>query len=184
MGTRIAVEFYGGKNSFLTDPKLFSPKQLDEGSRLLLESVTDSKAKTVLDLGCGYGAMGIIYAKLRPESFVTLLDNDPRALELARENSILNQIKNVRIFKANITYATLPWKFDLILSNPPWSKSKSVIPKLLEFTHEHLAVGGKLYLVVNKTFRLDPSMEKIFGKVTTVSDCTPYKALGCTWAKS
>ncbi|MBI4099839.1 class I SAM-dependent methyltransferase [Candidatus Microgenomates bacterium] len=175
MSSKILVEFGNQKFSFLTEPGVFSPNQLDLGSRVLLENLPEGK--NVLDLGCGYGAMGIIYAKLHPERFVTLLDNNLRAFELTKKNVLLNEVRNVKPFKADVTYSTLPWEFDLIFSNPPWAKSKSVLPKLFQFANNHLAVGGRFYVVVNKTFPTEDALREIFGKVVVVVEQSPYKVL-------
>lgn len=177
MRSKILVQFSEKEFTFFTEKEVFSPNQLDLGSRALLESIIDCQAKQVLDLGCGYGAMGIIYAHFNPESFVTLLDNDPRALELTKKNGPLNGVKNIKPFKADVTYATLPWQFDLILSNPPWAQNRSVIPKLLEFAYNHLVPGGKFAVVINRTFQLEKPLQKIFGNVTTLLDRPPYKVL-------
>lgn len=176
----IDVDFAGEKFSFLTEKGVFSPGQLDLGSRILLETVVDYEAKNVLDLGCGYGVIGIIFAKFHPESFVTLLDNDPMVLALARENAASNAVTNVRLFKADVTFQTVPQIFDLILCNPPWTKNRSVIPKLVKFAFDHLSDNGKFCLVINKTFRTEDFLAGTFGNFEIIADRPPYKILQAT----
>lgn len=170
---------YGGQDfSFVTQSALFSPRGLDGGSKLLLESSQISSwAKTILDLGCGWGAMGIILAKLYPDKFVYLVDNDPVAIEFSKKNLELNGVKNAKVIKADVTYSSLPFRFDVVLSNPPWSKNVLVIPYLIRFVFDHLNPGGKFYLAVNRKYRTEISMEKFFGNVRTVKEVPPYKIL-------
>lgn len=167
---------FGGKGFlFRTEKGVFSPNQLDLGSRVLLENAPE--AKYVLDLGCGYGAIGIIYANLHPESYVTLIDNDPSAIELAKENAKSNNVTNVKILKADVTYSTLPQEFDLVLSNPPWTKNRSVVPALINFAYQHLKDGGKFCLVINQSFRTEDLLLGTFGNEKQVASRPPYKIL-------
>lgn len=165
------INFAGQDFIFETNPKLFSPNQLDAGSRLLLENIKDIKpGSKILDIGCGWGAMGIILAKLYPQAQVTLLDNDPLAIELTKTNIALNQIANAKTFKADVTRQTLSAQFDLVIANPPWNRKHSVMPKLISFALNHLEPSGKFYMVVNQTFKIDPVMKE-------VANQSPYKIL-------
>ena len=164
--------------NFETHPRLFSPNQLDSGSKLLLDNITLSeKSKNIMDLGCGWGAVGIILAKLHPDKFFYLVDNDPLAIEIAKKNIVLNGIKNAKVFKADVTYSTLPFKVDVVVSNPPWDKNQSVIPALVKFSYDHLNPPGDLFVVINQSFRTEDQMEKIFGQVEKIAETLPYKIL-------
>lgn len=164
--------------SFETADTLFSPNQFDSGSRLLLDSVTIStSAKTILDIGCGWGGMGIVLAKMHPNKFVFLVDNDPTAIEISKQNIMSNNISNAKVFKADVTYSTLPQKFDIALANPPWTKNVSVNPALVKFAYDNLNPNGIFAVVINKTFRMQDEMEKIFGNVDVISEHSSYKIL-------
>lgn len=179
--TTIDINFSNENFIFKTGPKVFSPDQLDEGSRLLLETVTTKKTPpTVIDIGCGYGVMGIILAKLSPASKILMIDNDPYAISLARENSILNHTPNAQVFKADVTYHTLNRQFDLAVSNPPWSKNISVIPSLIKFAFAHLKISSKFFIVVNQTFRTEHNIESFFGNVAVAAIRKPYKVIQAT----
>ncbi len=174
----IKVRCGGQEFQFATESSLFSPNQLDQGSRILLDSIRPAEnIRTLLDLGCGWGAMGIILAKLYPDKFVYLLDNDPKALACTEKNLKLNLIKNAKVLKGDVTYSAFPQKFDLIITNPPWTKNISVIPFLVKFARHHLNENGAFYAVINSTYRLEDQMEKYFGNVSTVSEKLPYKVL-------
>ncbi len=163
---------------FETESSLFSPNQLDSGSRLLLDSIAiPENAKSILDIGCGYGAIGIILAKLHPDKFVFLIDNDPIAFATAKKNVELNGLKNAKIFKSDVTYSTLPQKFDVALSNPPWSKNVSVNPALVKFAFENLNTNGIFASVINKSFCLQDEMEKVFGNVKMLCEESLFKIL-------
>ncbi len=168
--------FEGQKFIFETDRRVFSPQQFDLGSRRLLENLKD-EAKFVMDLGCGYGALGIIYAKTHPDSEVMLVDVDPIAIELAKKNIELNGIKNARAFKADVKYATMQQTFDLVLANPPWTKNKSVTPQLIKFAHQQLNLNGKLWVVINHSFRTEDLMMGMIGNVENIATLPPYKIL-------
>jgi len=128
-------------------------------------------------VGCGYGAMGIIFGKSHPNCQVTMIDNDRVALKLAKENVVLNEVNNLKIYKIDITRQTLNRKFDLAISNPPWTKNHSVIPKLITFAFDHLNPGGKLYLVINQAFKTEVVLKEIFQNSEVVFSDGPYKVL-------
>ena len=178
---QIKTNFLGQDFVFNTGQKLFSPNQIDPGSLLLLETVSKTNlSRSVMDLGCGWGAMGIILAKLFPKINVMLLDNDPLAILFAKENIALNKIANVQVFKADVIRTNPDKKFDFIITNPPWAKSTSVIPALINFAHQHLKTGGKFYMVINETFKTDGVVKNIFGNVSMPSFRSPYKILLAT----
>lgn len=178
MSGQISVRYGDQDFVFETESSLFSPNQLDSGSRLLLNSIAiPESAKSILDIGCGYGAIGIILAKLHPDKFVFLIDNDPIAFETAKKNVELNGLKNAKVFKADVTYSTLPQKFGVALSNPPWSKNVSVNPALVKFAYDNLKPDGIFAAVINKSFRLQDEMEKTFGNVKVLSEESLFKIL-------
>ncbi|NLS44773.1 MAG: class I SAM-dependent methyltransferase [Firmicutes bacterium] len=146
----ITVDIRGFSFRFLTDKGVFSRGKLDRGTRLLIKTMDLGDARMILDLGCGYGPIGIVAAKLSPESQVSMIDINSRAWELAKENIRLNQITNAKVILGNGFEPVQGSVFDLILSNPPIRSGKSVVFSLIQEAREFLTPGGHL-LVVART---------------------------------
>jgi 16S rRNA (guanine1207-N2)-methyltransferase len=135
---------------FLTDHGVFSKGTIDYGTRVLIENceVLPSQKK-FLDLGCGYGPVGISLAKEFSHIEVDMVDVNLRALELAKKNANLNKLTNVNIFMSNI-YQNIRSTYDCILTNPPIRAGKSVVFEMLEKSYEYLNDDGVLYVVIQK----------------------------------
>ena len=143
---------YSYKNyefNFLSDNGVFSKNHLDYGSRLLLETFLSCtfESKSVLDLGCGYGLIGIVIAKVLSTN-VTLADVNKRALHLAKRNSDENKV-SCNIIESNI-YENIKEKYDVIITNPPIKAGKKVVLDFLINAKEHLNTGGLLWYVMRK----------------------------------
>lgn len=133
--------------SFITDNDVFSKKGLDFGTRTLLESIPKNYLEgTVLDLGCGYGPIGIYLASYGMH--VDMLDINSRALDLARKNAKLNKV-DVNVFTSNI-YENVHQKYDYIISNPPIRVGKKVLYEMLFDAKNYLNKDGHLIFVVHK----------------------------------
>ncbi|NLM78124.1 MAG: class I SAM-dependent methyltransferase [Ruminococcaceae bacterium] len=148
----ITVALAGQTFSFTTDRAVFSRQRLDYGSSLLIETVLrDHPAKTgrLLDLGCGYGAVGIIMKRLRPALSVVLCDINERALALARRNALDNQARYIDIIHSD-GLAAVSGCFDLILTNPPVRAGKKTVYRFFNESADRLLPGGALYLVLRK----------------------------------
>lgn len=132
--------------SFWTDNGVFSKKGLDFGTRTLLENLTDIKGR-VLDIGCGYGPIGIYIAK-KYDVTVDMTDVNRRSLALASENAKLNEV-TVNAFYSDL-YDNIHGKYDFIVTNPPIRVGKKILYQLLFEAKDHLNENGQLWLVVNK----------------------------------
>ncbi len=132
--------------SFYTDNGVFSKKGLDFGTRTLLENLLEIKGN-VLDIGCGYGPIGIYIAKKYKVS-VDMIDINKRSLELASKNADLNNVI-VNIFESNL-YSNINKKYDYIITNPPIRVGKKILYQLLFEAKKNLNKNGELWLVVNK----------------------------------
>ena len=142
------AEIGGNLYTFKTDNNVFSKRGLDFGTRSLLENIDISVMHgDVLDIGCGYGPIGI-YIASKTNSLVDMTDINERALSLARINAKLNNV-NVNIFSSNI-YTNITKKYDYIITNPPIRVGKKILYEILTKAKEHLKENGELIFVINK----------------------------------
>ena len=135
---------------FYSDNGVFSKDKLDFGSSLLLSTLFKHKEcgeLKVLDVGCGYGYMGISIAKILKYD-VTMCDVNKRALHLAEKNCESNQV-TAKVLESNI-YSNITDIYDLIITNPPIRAGKDVVYGILDEAREHLKVGGELWFVIRK----------------------------------
>lgn len=131
----------------MTDAGVFARGKLDRGTRLLIEAVDVPEGSAVLDLGCGYGPIGIVAAVLCPTCRVYMTDVNERACGLARRNALLNGASNAEVRCGAGFQPVTGMKFDLVLSNPPIRTGKQVLFGIIEEAVKHLKPGGKLVLV-------------------------------------
>ena len=135
--------------TFYTDSGVFSRKEIDFGTRILIESLPlDRFNGKTLDMGCGYGPIGIFIAD-NTTAEVHMVDINLKALDLVRQNVELNKIKNVKIYESNI-YQNVTEKFDFIISNPPIRAGKEVVYKIIFEAKNYLNNDGELWLVIRK----------------------------------
>jgi 16S rRNA G1207 methylase RsmC len=157
---------------FETNSGVFSHKRVDSGTRLLVESMTLPEKGRILDLGCGYGVVGIVAARLNPALEVWMTDVNSRAVSLADSNTKRNGVKaTVRL--GNLYEPVSGLKFDLIVTNPPISAGiDAAVMPMIEGAPVHLVGGGIFQLVVqsNKGGRtLSGIIEKVFGNIEVTS---------------
>ena len=143
-----AFPYRGHGLSFMTDAGVFSKGELDAGSRLLLDALPTLQGD-VLDIGCGWGAIGIAVAKANKQARVTMLDVNRRALGLCQENCLRNGV-TAEILESDGMAAVLGRKFDAIITNPPIRAGKQVIYKMFADAAASLNAEGALYLVIRK----------------------------------
>ena len=153
-----------------TQPGVFAHRELDEGTRLLIEAMRVSPTARVLDWGCGYGAIGIVAAKLATRGHVTLVDVDIRATRLAQRNLELNGIENADVVLGDGVHDLPPkTRFDVILSNPPTHSGREVLDDLVASAYKALRPRGRLYLVINRLLSLRRQVESVFGNSETAA---------------
>jgi len=146
--TRTIVYRQGGREfTFRTAAGVFSRSGVDAGSRLLLEAIDLGGAERILDLGCGYGVLGIVAAARAPQARVVLVDINPRAVALAEENIARNAVPNVEARCGDGCAPVAGERFDVILYNPPIRAGRQVVLRLLREARACLTPGGRLYLV-------------------------------------
>lgn len=159
----LRVELLGEKMTFLTDAGVFSKKMIDFGSQLLLKCLEVNQGETVLDVGCGYGPLGLSLAKAYGVQ-ATMVDINNRALDLARQNAERNKVE-ATIFQSNI-YEQVEGNFDHVISNPPIRAGKQVVHEIIEKSKDFLEIGGDLTIVIQKKQGAPSAkskMEDVFG---------------------
>lgn len=165
----------------ITDSGVFSKGKIDYGSDVMIKSLPKLSGH-ILDLGCGYGVIGISLAKLNPHSQVDLVDINERAVELTKRNIALNNIKNALVYQSD-GFTNVKSKYNYIISNPPIRAGKKVIYTLFEQSFEFLLPGGSIYLVIQKK-QGAPSAENklnsIFGNCQIVNRKGGYWILKST----
>ncbi len=172
----------GHKFSFFTDNGVFSKDGLDFGSRLLLESIPlEEVGANVLDMGCGYGVLGIIVNKLTSKS-VDMVDVNLRALHLAKRNLDENKCSNCRVFESNC-YHNIFTKYNTIITNPPIRAGKKIVYDIVMNAKEYLNEPGTLFLVIRKeqgAKSLIFDLEKIYN-VSILEKKKGFFVLKCTF---
>ncbi len=132
-----------------TDNGIFSKEHFDYGSKLLVQNfIKEPRKGKVLDLGCGYGIIGIILSDNK-DFQIDMVDINQRAIDLTKENIKLNNITNANCFESNI-YENIKAKYDYIITNPPIRTGKETIKKFLFGGKEHLKQEGELWFVMRK----------------------------------
>jgi len=176
---RFQAQLAGRSLRFESTWGLFSPREIDEGTRLLLHEI-DGEVGTdadCLDLGCGYGPIGLTLAVLAPHGHTLLVDKDFVAVDLANRNAALNGLGNARAQLSNGFDQIDPaLRFDLIASNVPAKVGKELLALLLHDARTRLKPGGRLYLVSINGLRqfLKRNLSEVFGNYDKLKQGAHY----------
>ncbi len=165
---------------FLTASGVFSRTRIDAGTRLLVESMVLPEKGLVLDLGCGYGPVGIAAAAFNPSLQVVMTDVNERAVWLARENARRNGVENVKVRQGFLYEPVEDMKFEVVLSNPPITAGMKTVQPLIMQAPQHLAKEGTLQIVVRSKVsgkRLTKIMTETFGNVDVLARKSGYRVL-------
>jgi len=144
---KIALKALGNELTFVTDAGVFSRDGLDKGTALLLNALPELRGR-VLDLGCGWGAVGVALKAKYPELDVVMTDINARAADLARRNLAANGVRATVV--RGDGFESVEGKFDAIVANPPIRAGKAVIYGLFDQSRDFLNPGGALYIVIRK----------------------------------
>ncbi|HEY3378867.1 MAG TPA: class I SAM-dependent methyltransferase [Armatimonadota bacterium] len=163
---------------FWTDHGVFSRGHTDNGTEELLIAMDVAGAQRILDLGCGYGVIGIVAAKLAPQATVLMTDPNERAVALARQNLASNGVDNAEVRVGEGFAPVADEQFDVILTNPPIRAGNTIIFALIAEAATHLQPHGRLYLVARtkqgaKTFAKE--MAKYFTQVEQVGQGSGFR---------
>ncbi|MDQ0891495.1 16S rRNA (guanine1207-N2)-methyltransferase [Paenibacillus sp. V4I9] len=173
----------GKTYTFLTDAGVFSKKGVDYGSKHLIETMQLREDAKVLDVGCGYGPIGLSAAVMCPKGHVTMVDINERAIELSIDNAKRNGITNVTILQSDLLEQVKEQRFDAVLTNPPIRAGKEVVHRIFTETYDCLVDGGSIWVVIQKKQGAPSAMKKLeslYNEVTEVSKDKGYKILKAT----
>ncbi|WP_366030122.1 methyltransferase [uncultured Brachyspira sp.] len=152
-----------------TNDKLFSPRNADMGTLSMLEEIDFTSESKVLDLGCGYGIVGIYASKIIGDNNVVMCDIDDNAVNTARNNAVLNDEANIEVLKSdglkNIYYND----FSIILSNPPYHADFSVPKHFIEAGFYKLILNGRFVMVTKRLDWYKNKLTSIFGGVKIIN---------------
>jgi 16S rRNA (guanine1207-N2)-methyltransferase len=174
--------FNGRKFHFKTSSGVFSKKFVDFGSILLIKTFLEDYKKSeskILDVGCGYGPIGIIIASFFKGAKVDMVDINERAIEFAGINATDNNVSNVHIFISDI-YESVSESYDAIVTNPPIRAGKKTVFAFFEGALKRLAPGGNFYCVIQKKQGAESAFKKLnelFGNCEMIARKSGYQIL-------
>jgi len=176
----VEAELRGRTLKFQTDAGVFSKSGIDYGSELLIESMRLPTDARVLDMGCGYGPIGLSAALLATDGIVTMADVNERALQLAADNAKLNHVMNVRMVQSDLFAGLIDEVFTHILTNPPIRAGKQVVHRLFDEAYDHLEDNGELWIVIQKKQGAASAFSKLeerFKKVDEIEKSKGYRII-------
>jgi 16S rRNA G1207 methylase RsmC len=161
---------------FRTTWGLFSPRRIDDGTRMLLDRIEVRPSDDCLDLGCGYGPIGLTLARKAPQGITTLVDTNFLAVEYSRRNAELNGITNVECVTSNGLAQIRDRRFDLVASNLPAKVGREMLYTYLLDAHEQMNPGGRIYVVTITGLRrfIEKGFKEVFGNYDKVKQGREY----------
>ncbi|MCD6139808.1 MAG: class I SAM-dependent methyltransferase [Thermococcus sp.] len=172
----IEVVIRGERFIFITSSGVFSFGKLDIGTNLLIENMVLEKNWRVLDLGCGYGAIGIVASRF--VNYVVMIDINKRAVSIAKKNLKINNVKNAEVRWGHLYEPVKGERFHSIITNPPVHAGKDVLREIVINAPLHLYDGGLLQIVIrtNQGAKYIKSlMERNFKEVIEVSKGSGFR---------
>ena len=176
------ISVRGVQLTLVSDRGIFSHGRLDLGSRYLAQKMDLPESGDILDLGCGYGVLGLIAAQLAPGARVTLVDINERATHLAGQNAAANALNNVEVLTGDAPEVLGDRQFDVVLCNPPIRAGKDEVFRLIADAASRLRPGGTLWLVIRTRQGAKSRIREIallFAKAETVSRKRGYRIFRC-----
>ena len=157
--------FSGTSSPSIQHGGCFHPREIDAGSRLLLEHIEVDEGTHSLDVGCGYGALGLTLAAMSPKGTATLIDKDFVAVEYCRRNAAANGLENTEIFLSNGLNQVEQDGFNLVVTNLPAKSGKELYTLMFCDVYSKLQPGGRFYIVTINGLRqfVKRNFVEIFG---------------------
>ena len=174
----------GGEYVLYTRPGIFSWDHVDEATAILAKAMQIPNGASVLDLGCGYGALGIVASSLSGGGPLCMLDADVEAVRSATRSAESNGVTSFRALVSDVASAVRDERFDVVVTNPPFHVGKATdldVPmQFIEDAYEVLSEGGHLFLVANRTLPYEQAIRHRFGNVGNLHDGPRFKVLTAT----
>ncbi|CEI81552.1 Ribosomal RNA large subunit methyltransferase G [Oceanobacillus oncorhynchi] len=167
-----SFDLRGRTFQFTSDVGVFSKSEVDFGSRVLIESFQEPEVDgPILDVGCGYGPIGLSLASDFSDRHIFMVDVNERAVELAQKNAEINKISNTTILQSDLYQQLNEKTFASIVTNPPIRAGKKVVHAIFEEAWGHLSNHGDLWAVIQKKQGAPSAkgkLEEVFGNVEVV----------------
>ncbi len=161
----------GSPMEFVSRPGTFSYGHFDDGSRAMIDVVEIEKGDSVLDLGCGNGAVGcLLAAKLGPNGSVTFIDSNLRAMALSQMNAAANGITNAKFVSATRLEGLEPRSFEVIVANPPYYAKSDITRLFVEGARDLLKRNGRYYIVTKMPTAVVPMIFETFGDCSVIEN--------------
>lgn len=176
----VRTSLCGKPFEFLTASSVFSKRKVDCGTRLLIESMALPETGLVLDIGCGYGAVGIAVAKLNQKLRVLMTDVNARAVRLAKKNVGLNRVSNAEVRYGFFYEPVEELNFNCVLSNPPVSAGMETVKAIVAGAPKVMVQGASFQMVIRSKIgaKLLPELfTEIFGNCAVVSRESGFRVL-------
>ena len=174
----------GKSFEFLTASSVFSKRRIDSGTRLLIEAMVLPKTGCVLDIGCGYGAVGIAAATFNPQLHVVMTDVNMRAVRLARKNVELNKVINAEVQNGHLYEPVENLAFNCVLSNPPVSAGMETVKTIIKEAPKVMAPKATFQMVIRSKIgakTLPNLFNETFGNCTVLARESGYRILMATY---
>ena len=176
----IKATLRGRKLQFLTSSSVFSKKKVDLGTCVLIDAMVLPQTGSVLDIGCGYGAVGITAAAINPQLRVVMTDVNMRAVRLAKQNIEGNHLRNAQVTYGYLYEPVESMRFDAVLSNPPVSAGMDVVRAIIAGAPKVLLPGGSFQMVIRSKIgakSLPELFTEVFGSCEVLSRESGFRVL-------
>ena len=176
----IYTNLRGNSFEFLTASSVFSKKRVDLGTRLLIDAMFLPEEGAVLDVGCGYGAVGIVAAASNPQLHVVMTDVNARAVRLAKQNLQKNKVKNAEVRQGHLYEPVENLTFGCILSNPPVSAGMKTVKAMITHAPAVMAEDASFQMVIRSKIgakTLPLFFNETFGNCQILARKSGYRVL-------
>ncbi|MET0062524.1 MAG: methyltransferase [Candidatus Thiodiazotropha endolucinida] len=170
-------ELSGERLQFHSTWGIFSPREIDEGTRLLVDRLRIAPTDDCLDLGCGYGPIGLYMARRAPQGQTLMVDKDFMAVNYSNDNAERNRLTNAKAILSNaFDHIDTSLRFNIIASNIPAKVGKEMLSLILHDARQRLKPGGKLYVVTINGLRqyMKRNLNEIFGNYEKLKQGKSY----------
>ena len=174
---KFSATLSGHTLNFCSTWGIFSPREIDAGTQLLMKYMKIEITDDCFDLGCGYGPIGLTMAKLAPQGKTLLVDKDFMAVKYSNKNARINKIENAQAMLSNgFQHIDQNLQFDIVASNVPAKVGKEMMSLMLHDAYQHLKPDGKIYLVTVNGLRqyMKRNLKEIFGNYKKVKQGKTY----------